>query len=98
MIGIVRDIGRGGGSRTRLLALPALVAGLVFALVLASTASGNPSARTAKDRIKIAVVLHLRVPSLLQFGYGAQQAGKEFGFDVDVEGLRRSTRFSSSRS
>ena len=86
MTGIVKDIGRGGRSRTRLLALPALVAGLVFALALASTASGNPSSRTAKDRIKIAVVLHLRVPSLLQFGYGAAQAGKEFGFDVHVVG------------
>ena len=86
MNGIVGDIGRRGGSHVRLLAFPALVAGLVFALALASTASGNPAAPTAKERIKIAVVLHLRVPSLLQFGYGAQQAGKEFGFDVDVVG------------
>jgi ABC-type sugar transport system substrate-binding protein len=47
------------------------------------------SAGSADKQIRIAVVLHLRVPSLLQFCYGAEQAGKEFGFSVDCVGPQK---------
>jgi ribose transport system substrate-binding protein len=65
------------------LALVAAITGLVLAT--GATAGPQRSGRVHKQ-IRIAVVLHLRVPSLLQFCYGADQAGKEFGFSVDCVG------------
>ena len=57
-----------------------------------AAAGGSANAETTEKpakRPRIAVVLHLRVPSLLQFCYGAEQAGKEMGFDVDCVGPQK---------
>jgi ABC-type sugar transport system substrate-binding protein len=73
-----------------------LWATLAAALVIAGslvivTGAGAGAKKTSKAgaKIRIAVVLHLRVPSLLQFCYGAESAGKQFGFDVDCVGPQK---------
>ena len=65
----------------RLLAV-AVAAGVAALVVTAGAGARQHHA----SNIRIAVVLHLRVPSLLQFCYGASEAGKEFGFSVDCVG------------
>ena len=68
--------------RSRAFVVPLMVA---IAALIATSGAGARKANAASN-IRIAVVLHLRVPSLLQFCYGADQAGKEYGFSVDCVG------------
>ena len=80
---VMNDRRRAGAAA---LALVAATAGLVLAT---GAAAGSQRNGSAQKQIRIAVVLHLRVPSLLQFCYGANQAGKEFGFSVDCVGPQK---------
>jgi ribose transport system substrate-binding protein len=76
--------------RVPLIAAAGVTAGVVVAAVtagaLATTPSTHSSKAAANAKIKIAVVLHLRVPSLQTFIYGAKEAGRQFGFSVDGVG------------
>jgi ABC-type sugar transport system substrate-binding protein len=76
----------------RVMALGGTLAALVAACFF-SALTGTSTAARAKsaggEKPKIAVVLHLRVPSLLQFCYGAETAGQELGFDVDCVGPQK---------
>ena len=65
-----------------------ILAALGCALFIVSGATAKSNSKSA-DQLKMAVILHLRVPSLLQFGYGAQAAGKQYGFKVDVVGPQK---------
>jgi ribose transport system substrate-binding protein len=69
-------------------ALAVVAVACSLAIVTVTGAAAQPNSKAA-ERIRIAVVLHLRVPSLLQFCYGAETAGKEFGFDVDCVGPQK---------
>jgi ABC-type sugar transport system substrate-binding protein len=84
---MVQGFTRLGTKRRRFVGLGVLAVALVLAAAVA-LASPNAQARSTKQ-IRIAVVLHIRVPSLLQFCYGASQAGKEFGFSVDCVGPQK---------
>jgi ABC-type sugar transport system substrate-binding protein len=76
----------------RALALWAAVTAAAAASLLAvcmGTAAAAHTKSAGGDKPKIAVVLHLRVPSLLQFCYGAETAGQQLGFDVDCVGPQK---------
>jgi len=66
-----------------------VVVAVCFLVVGAGADAGSKHQAKAKAKVRIAVVLHLRVPSLLQFCYGAQWAGKQYGFDVDCVGPQK---------
>jgi ABC-type sugar transport system substrate-binding protein len=83
------SVGLGRGKRVKRITALAVAAASV-GLVLSTVASAGHQVRgQSQKQIRIAVVLHLRVPSLLQFCYGAEQAGKEFGFAVDCVGPQK---------
>src|SRR5262245_8147198 len=82
MIRRMVEIGKTRRWLTRLATLGVVLTTVSLALVVAATA-GTQQRKAPQAKVRIAVVLHLRVPSLLQFCYGAEQAGKEFGFSVD---------------
>jgi ABC-type sugar transport system substrate-binding protein len=76
--------------RIRITLAAVTLAGVALAAVsgaaLATTPSATHGKSAQKANIKIAVVLHLRVPSLQTFIYGAKEAGKQLGFTVDGVG------------
>src|SRR5262245_427936 len=77
----------------------ALLAGLLIGLPLVgcgssddsrgggSTSAADSTSSDSKGKdFKGSIVLHLRVPAVETFGYGALAAGEELGFDVNVVG------------
>jgi len=76
-------------TRMRRLVTLGLTVAAVSLMLVAAASAGPQRHQGSRGNIRIAVVLHLRVPSLLQFCYGAEQAGKEFGFSVDCVGPQK---------
>jgi len=91
--------------RTRPLTGRARLAGGITALA-AATAMGvfavgalASSGQTAKadGDVKTSIVLHLRVPAVEVYGYGAEAAGKDLGTDVDVVGPQQYNNLEQQR-